>query len=32
MQRILTKFEDPATRIAPDDIEYLMVKLRQLAA
>ena len=32
MERILTKFEDPATRIAPDDIEYLMAKLRQLAA
>ena len=32
MERMLTKFEDPATRIAPDDIEYLMAKLRQLAA
>ncbi len=32
MERLLTKFEDPATRIAPDDIEYLMAKLRQLAA
>jgi uncharacterized protein YbaP (TraB family) len=31
-QRMLTKFEDPATRIAADDIEYLMAKLRQLAA
>ncbi len=32
MERMLTKFEDPAMRIAPDDIEYLMAKLRQLAA
>jgi uncharacterized protein (DUF2336 family) len=32
MQRMLTKFEDPTTRIATDDIEYLMAKLRQLAA
>jgi len=32
MQRMLTKFEDPATRIATDDIEYLMAKLQQLAA
>ncbi|MHA1152394.1 MAG: DUF2336 domain-containing protein [Alphaproteobacteria bacterium] len=32
MQRMLTKFEDPTTRIATDDIEYLMAKLQQLAA
>ena len=32
MQRMLTKFEDPATQIDPDDIEYLMTKLRHLAA
>jgi uncharacterized protein (DUF2336 family) len=32
MQRMLTQFEDPTLRIAPDDIEYLMAKLRQLAA
>ncbi len=32
MERMLTKFEDPTLRIAPDDIEYLMAKLRQLAA
>ncbi len=32
MQRILTKFEDPTTQIAPDDIEYLMTKLQHLAA
>ncbi len=32
MQRMLTKFEDPSTRIAKDDIEYLMAKLGQLAA
>ena len=32
MERILTKFEDPAAQIAPDDIEYLMAKLRSLAA
>ena len=32
MQRMLTKFEDPSTRIAKDDIEYLMAKLGQIAA
>ena len=32
VERMLTKFEDPTMRIAPDDIEYLMAKLRQLAA
>ena len=32
MERMLTKFEDPTTRIATDDIEYLMAKLQQLAA
>jgi uncharacterized protein (DUF2336 family) len=32
MERMLTKFEDPATRIAADDIEYLMAKLQQIAA
>ncbi len=32
MERMLTKFEDPTACIAPDDIEYLMAKLRQLAA
>ncbi len=32
MERMLTKFDDPAKRIAPGDIEYLMAKLRQLAA
>ncbi len=32
MQRMLTKFEDPAKRLAADDIEYLMAKLRQAAA
>jgi len=32
LERMLTQFNDPATRIAPNDIEYLMVKLRQLAA
>ncbi len=32
MERMLTKFEDPTTRIAPGDIEYLMAKLSQLAA
>jgi uncharacterized protein (DUF2336 family) len=32
MQRMLTKFEDPSTQIDPDDIEYLMTKLRYLAA
>ncbi len=32
MQRMLTKFEDPTKQIASDDIEYLMAKLRHLAA
>ncbi len=32
MERMLTKFEDPTTRIAADDIEYLMAKLQQIAA
>ena len=32
MQRMLTKFEDPSTQIASDDIEYLMTKLQHLAA
>ena len=32
MQRLLTKFEDPSTRIEKDDIEYLMAKLGQIAA
>ena len=32
LQRLLTKFEDPAERIAADDIEYLMAKLSQHAA
>ncbi len=31
-QRMLTNFEDPATRMAEDDIEYLMARLGQLAA
>lgn len=32
MERMLTKFDDPAKHIASGDIEYLMAKLRQLAA
>ncbi len=32
MQRMLTKFEDPSTHIAKDDIEYLMARLGQIAA
>lgn len=32
MQRMLTKFEDPSKRLEADDIEYLMAKLRQVAA
>ena len=32
MQRMLTKFDDPTEQINPDDIEYLMSKLRHLAA
>ena len=32
LQRMLTQFEDPSQRIAKDDLEYLMIKLQQLAA
>lgn len=32
LERILTQFEDPASRLAKDDIEYLMAKLNQVAA
>lgn len=32
LQRMLTRFEDPAQRLADDDIEYLMAKLGQHAA
>lgn len=32
IERLLTQFEDPASKMAQDDIDYLMNKLRQLAA
>lgn len=32
LERMLTRFEDSANHMARDDIEYLMVKLHQLAA
>jgi len=32
LERMLTQFNDPAKRIAPNDIEYLMAKLREIAA
>ncbi len=32
IQRMLTKFEDPAKRLEADDIEYPMAKLRKIAA
>ncbi len=32
LERMLTQFEDPATRLSQDDIEYLMGKLNEIAA
>lgn len=32
LQRILTQSEDPSARLAPEDLDYLMHKLQQLAA
>ncbi|MFQ6018274.1 MAG: DUF2336 domain-containing protein [Kiloniellaceae bacterium] len=32
LERILTQFEDPTSRIAQEDIEYLMGKLQRIAA
>ncbi|HEY9537397.1 MAG TPA: DUF2336 domain-containing protein [Kiloniellaceae bacterium] len=32
IERLLTQFEDPASKMTQDDIDYLMAKLRQLAA
>ncbi len=32
LERILTQFEDPSSRMAEEDIEYLMGKLEQVAA
>ena len=32
LERILTQFEDPGSRMPPEDIEYLMGKLQQVAA
>ena len=32
IERLLTQFEDPASKMSQDDIDYLMNKLRQLAA
>src|SRR3546814_17468864 len=31
IERLLTQFEDPASKMNQDDIDYLMAKLRQLA-
>lgn len=32
LERILTRFEDPSSRLAPSDIDFLMKKLKQIAA
>jgi len=32
LERMLTQFEDPATRLSADDIDYLMGKLNEIAA
>ncbi|MPZ09644.1 MAG: DUF2336 domain-containing protein [Kiloniellaceae bacterium] len=32
IERLLTQFEDPSSKMTQDDIDYLMNKLRQLAA
>ena len=32
LERLLTRFPDPSTRINPSDLEFLISKLRQLAA
>ncbi len=32
LSRMLTQFEDPATRLSQDDIDYLMGKLNEIAA
>ena len=32
LERMLTQFEDPATRLSQDDIDYLMGKLNEIAA
>lgn len=32
LERLLTRFPDPSTRINPSDLEFLITKLRQLAA
>ncbi len=32
IERVLTQFEDPTARIAEDDIDYLMDKLKEIAA
>ncbi|MEM7171210.1 MAG: DUF2336 domain-containing protein [Pseudomonadota bacterium] len=32
IERLLTQFEDPASKMTEEDIDYLMSKLRQLAA
>lgn len=32
VERMLTQFEDPASRLAREDIDYLMAKLEQVAA
>lgn len=32
LERMLTQFEDPTSRLSPDDIDYLMGKLNEIAA
>src|SRR3546814_6269030 len=32
IERLLTQFEDPASKMTQDDIDYLMAKLRQLSS
>lgn len=32
LERMLTQFEDPSSRLSPDDIDYLMGKLNEIAA
>ena len=32
LERVLTRFPDPSTRLSPSDLEFLITKLRQLAA
>ena len=32
LERVLTRFPDPSKRISPSDLEFLITKLRQIAA